>query len=166
MGADSHLLPKQTSALHLLAMWQGLFSPPSTPEPKTALPLNSPVGVNRVIAIPASQSPTCTVRWQPWGEGSGISAAAAVFLSSWTFFWVPRNFPSLLLWVLHIPCRSPIFQKLKFINVRPENETGGSLWSVTCSPYRQSYSNYLPQCQMLQKSRSEYLQRLRQAWFW
>ena len=82
MGADSHLLPRQTSALHLPAMWQGLFSPPSTPKPKTALPLNSPVGVNGVLAIPASQSPTCTGRWQSWGEGSGISAAAAVFLSS------------------------------------------------------------------------------------
>lgn len=59
--ADSHLLPKQTSALHLPAMWQGLFSPPSTPNPKTALPLSNPRGVNGVVAIPASQSPACPV---------------------------------------------------------------------------------------------------------
>ena len=44
--ADSHLLPKQTSAFHLPAMWQGLFSSPSTPKPKTALPLSNPRGVN------------------------------------------------------------------------------------------------------------------------
>lgn len=62
MHADSHLLPNQTSALHLPAMWQGLFSPQSTPKPKTALPLNSPVGVNGVIALLASQSTVCTLR--------------------------------------------------------------------------------------------------------